>query len=72
MFLSFKDYVKREKKNFQEQRYVEDIHYRSVLFRQFGESYRWYCKSHHIADDYDQMAYDVTVFEKRIEIYRNS
>lgn len=70
--LSFQDYVAKQKKQFQPQRYQEDIHYRAVLFHQFGESYRWYCKSQQCASEYDQLAYDVACYERRIQMYRSA
>ena len=72
MFLSFKAYVKTSKRYFRECYYDCDIHYRAVLFHQFGESFRWYCKRKQIANDYDEIAYEVAMFEKRLERYHNA
>lgn len=72
MFLSFLAYLQKEKRNFQKHKYERDMQYRAVLFRQFGESYRWYCKSHQISDEYEKVAYDIQAYEKRIQQYRDS
>lgn len=65
-FLSFSDYVRRMKQSFQPTRYERDIHYRSVLFHQFGESYRYYCRTHQLVHEYERIAYDVHQYEQRI------
>lgn len=71
MYLAFKEYVAQRKSQFQKERYELDIQYRSVLFHQFGDAYRWYCKEHALAHEYEQLAYDVARYEKRIRMYRN-
>lgn len=72
MFLSFIAYLQKEKRNFQKHKYESDMQYRAVLFRQFSKSYRWYCKSHQIEDEYEKVEYEIQAYEKRIQEYRNS
>lgn len=64
--MTFAAYLNQVKRSFQPLRYESDIHYRSVLFHQYGESYRYYCKMHHLAHEYDALAYDVRQYEQRI------
>lgn len=68
--MSFSAYLKKEKRNFQPQRFIEDLHYRSVMFHQFGESYRYYCKRQRLADEYEKIAYEVRLYEQRLAAYR--
>lgn len=72
MILTFKTFAAKQKKRFYPNRYEQDMHYRAVLFHQYGEQYRWYCKNHQIAHEYDQLAYEVAQYEKRIQMYRNA
>ena len=69
-FLAFIDYLRQHKYGFQPQRYVNDIHYRSVLFHQFGEQYRYACSKQHFVHEYDAIAYDVRQYEQRIHFMR--
>jgi len=64
--LTFSEFLSKAKRNFKPLRYESDIHYRSVLFHQFGESYRYYCRMHHLAHEYDTIAYDVKQYEQRL------
>lgn len=72
MLFTFKEYLAMQKKQFQKDRYEKDMQYQAVLFRQYGESYRWYCKTHAWMHEYDQIAYDVALYERRIQMYRNA
>ena len=69
-YLTFVAYLSKAKRSFIKKRYEHDCHYRSVLFHQFGESYRRYCKTNGIADEYDQLFFDVLQYEQRIQQYR--
>lgn len=71
-YLEFTVYLSRAKRGFIKKRYEQDCHYRSVLFHQFAESYRWYCKTHNLLDEYDRLYYEVLQYEKRIQQYRDS
>ena len=71
-FLAFSTYLYERKRTFQPLRYESDIHYRSVLFHQFGESYRYYCRMHQLVHEYDTIAYGVRQYEQRVETYRNA
>lgn len=71
-FLSFQTYLHQVKHNFKSWRFERDLQYRSVLFHQFGERYRYYCRMHHYIDEYDRIAYDVQLYEQRIEAFRSA
>lgn len=70
-YLAFTTFLSKAKRCFIGKRYETDCHYRSVLFHQFGESYRWYCKTHHLIDEYDRLQYDVMQYEQRLQQYRD-
>lgn len=69
--MTFADFLSRAKRNFHPLRYEGDIHYRSVLFHQYGESYRYYCRMHHLVHEYDMIAYDVRQYEQRLALWRS-
>lgn len=71
-YLTFTAYLSKAKRGFVKTRYEQDSHYRSVLFHQFAESYRWYCKTHELLDEYDRISYDVMQYERRLQLYRDS
>lgn len=71
-YLAFTAFLSKAKRSFIQKRYEQDCHYRSVLFHQFGESYRWYCKTHGLLDEYDRVYYDVLQYEKRLQLYLES
>ena len=69
-FLAFTVYLSKAKRGFIRNRYDRDCHYRCVLFHQFAESYRWYCRTHGMFDEYDRLYYEVLQYEKRLSQYR--
>lgn len=64
--LLFKDYVKEYKRNFNDKKYEQDIHYRAVLFQQYSRRYRAYVDKYKLANDYIKIAWEVKEYEKRI------
>ena len=64
--LLFKDYVKGCKRNFNDKKYEQDIHYRAVLFQQYSRRYHAYVDKYKLANDYIKIAWEVKEYEKRI------
>ncbi len=64
--LLFKDYVKGYKRNFNEKKYEQDIHYRAVLFQQYSRRYRAYVDKYKLANDYDKITWEVREYERRL------
>jgi len=71
-YLAFADFLDHVKRSFHREQYEVDIHYRSVLFHQYAQSYRYYCRIHHYADEYDLIHYDVLQYEQRLRQYQES
>lgn len=69
--MTFADFLSKVKRSFHPLRYESDIHYRSVLFHQYGESYRYYCRMHQLVHEYDAIAYDVRQYEQRIALWHS-
>lgn len=58
--------MKTQKKNFHEDQFENDIMYRATCFRQFGVPYKWMCDHDDIANDYEEMRFEVMMYESRI------
>lgn len=66
MYEHFKKFVKTQKRNFNEIEFENNIMYRATCFRQFGRVYKWACEKDNIPNNYDELRFEVMMYQSRI------
>lgn len=69
-YMSFDAYMKRRRLYYNAALFQQDILYFSQIWRSHRNSYRSYCQTYSLFNDYDVLQDRILSYEKRIAAYR--